>query len=119
MATTNDVPGDCLTTKASPADYRSNYDAIFKKPVATVLPEWPNAPETDKLVQDVCFECRKEIHSMGCGSKSVYDAYITLHESIKWGYFTDLMLTELDNKVRLEMAERKFKSMFDNNTEQS
>ena len=112
MATTNNITGDSLITKVSTDNYRSNYDAIFKKQVIQEeIPAYVVSVETP--VQDLCFECRKQSHSMGCGSKSVYDAYITLRDSDKWKYFTDIMLKELDNKVRSEITERKFKSMFD------
>ena len=107
MATTNDVTGDSLVTKTQTDAYRNGWDAIFtKKPVVKEAP-----PE--EMVEDVCFECRKSVHSMGCGSKSVYDAYITLRDSYKWKYFTDVMLIELDNKVRTEQTERKYSNMFD------
>lgn len=32
MADSNDITGDSLTTKPSSEAYRSNYDAIFRKP---------------------------------------------------------------------------------------
>jgi pantoate kinase len=119
MATTNDITNDSLITKASTDNYRSNYDAIFtKKPKQeaamqelTALSEELGMYE-DKS-KDVCFECHKQSHSMGCGSKSVYDAYITLRDSDKWKYFTDVMLKELDNRVRAEQTERKYSNMFD------
>ena len=127
MATTNNITGDSLITKASTDNYRSNWDAIFKKdalfkkPDAVVIPEWPHVPETEELVSsqihDTCFECLKSVHSMGCGSKSVHDAYITLRDSDKWKYFTDIMLKELDNKVKTEQTERKFNGMFDEEKE--
>lgn len=112
MATTNDITNDSLITKASTDKYRSNYDAIFtKKPVVQEAPP----EEVVSLPQDVCFECcsTSVAHKMGCGSKSVYDAYITLRDSDKWKYFTDAMLKELDSKVRAEQTERKYSNMFD------
>ena len=112
MATTNDITNDSLVTKASTDNYRSNYDAIFKKPTTQeVRPAYVVSVETPP--QDLCFECSKGVHSMGCGSKSVYDAYTTLRDSDKWKYFTDTMLKELDNKVRSEITDRKFYAMYD------
>jgi len=120
MATTNDVTGDSLTTKASTDSYRSNFDAIFKKNKQELTPEAIEQAIIQRIEEqdgnkEHCFECLSPegFHKMGCGSKSVYDAYILLRESIKWGYFTDVMLTELDNKVRAEITDRKFKKMFD------
>ena len=120
MATTNDVTGDSLITKASTDNYRSNYDAIFKKNKQEFTPEAIEQAIIQKIEEQGgnkghCFECLSPegFHKMGCGSKSVYDAYITLRDSDKWRYFTDVMLTEFDNKVRSEQTERKYSNMFD------
>ena len=114
MATTNDVTGDSLVTKTQTDAYRNGWDAIFKKPIVQEAQEVGVSPP-----QDLCFECcsTSVAHKMGCGSKSVYDAYITLRDSDKWKYFTDSMLKELDNKVRSEQTDRKFNGMFDEEKE--
>lgn len=124
MTTKNDVTGDSLITKAPTDAYRANYDSIFKKPKKeAALQELAELSQDLGLYEDKskerCFECHSPEwrHKLDCSSKAVFDAYITLRDSIKWGYFTEVMLTELDNKVLLEMTERKFKKMFDEEEE--
>ena len=114
MATTNNITGDSLITKAPTDAYRANYDAIFKKPKQ----EEVHVPETKKLVHDTCFECSAvSSHKLDCSSKAVFDAYILLRDTDKWKHFTENMLNTMEFKVWTEQQDRKYSNMFDKEEE--
>jgi len=128
MATTNNITGDSLITKAPTDAYRNNYDAIFNKhkqelkevvhiDILAQPPEQPHVPETKKLVHDACFECGTLPHKLDCSSKAVFDAYILLRDTDKWKYFTESMLNTLEFKVWTEQQDRKYSNMFDKEEE--
>lgn len=115
MATTNNITGDSLITKAPTDAYRANYDSIFKKPKQ----EEAHVLETKKLVHDACFECHspEASHKPSCSSKAVFDAYILLRDTDKWKHFTESMLNTLEFKVWTEQQDRKYSNMFDKEEE--
>jgi len=112
MATTNNITGDSLITKAPTDAYRNGWDNIFKP-----KKEEPHVPETKKLVHDTCFECDSVPHKLDCSSKAVFDAYILLRDTDKWKHFTDIMLNALEFKVWTEQQDRKYSNMFDKEEE--
>lgn len=124
MATTNNITGDSLITKAPTDAYRANYDAIFKKPKQEdALQELTELSQDLGLYEDKskerCFECHSQEgrHKMDCSSKAVFDAYILLRDTDKWKYFTDSMLNTIEFKVWAEQQDRKYSNMFDKEEE--
>ena len=124
MATTNNITGDSLITKAPTDAYRNNWDNIFKKPKQeaalqeiTELSQDLDLYTTTPSIPDICFDCERcpvsEGHKPSCSSKAVFDAYILLRDTDKWEYFTKEMLDALDWKVWVEQNDRKYASMFD------
>lgn len=131
MATTNNITGDSLITKAPTDAYRANYDAIFKSKKqelkeivhVDILAELTELSEDLGLYEDKskerCFECHSQEgrHKMDCGSKAIFDAYILLRDTDKWKYFTGIMLNALEFKVWTEQQDRKYSNMFDKEEE--
>lgn len=130
MATTNNITGDSLITKAPTDAYRNNYDAIFNKKHelkeevhVDILAELTGLNEDLGLYEDKskerCFECTSSEgrHKMDCGSKAIFDAYILLRDTDKWKYFTESMLNTLEFKVWTEQQDRKYSNMFDKEEE--
>lgn len=130
MATTNNITGDSLITKAPTDAYRDGWDAIFKKKHelrkeihVDILGELTELSQDLGLYEDKskerCFECTASEgrHKMDCGSKSVFDAYILLRDTGKWKHFTESMLNTLEFKVWTEQQDRKYSNMFDKEEE--
>ena len=130
MATTNNITGDSLITKAPTDAYRANWDNIFNKKQelkevvhVDILAELTGLNEDLGLYEDKskerCFECTASEgrHKMDCGSKSVFDAYILLRDTDKWKHFTESMLNTLEFKVWTEQQDRKYSNMFDKEEE--
>lgn len=139
MATTNNITGDSLITKAPTDAYRDGWDNIFNKkhelkevvridiltqPVGQeeVVKELTELSQDLGLyitphIPDICFECENcpvsEDHKMDCSSKAVFDAYILLRDTDKWKDFTESMLNTLEFKVWTEQQDRRYSNMFD------
>lgn len=124
MATTNNITGDSLITKAPTDAYRANYDAIFKKPKQeeaiqelTELSQDLDLYTTTPSIPDICFDCERcpvsEGHKPSCSSKAIFDAYVLLRDTDKWKHFTESMLNTMEFKVWTEQQDRKYSNMFD------
>ena len=60
MATTNDVTGDAIRTKAPSKKYRDNYEAIFSKDKQAQKNEWYRKYQTDtEKADDSSYDSQK------------------------------------------------------------